>query len=92
MLYVTEFAATSRTKHAKPSEHLRIPSRTRRASVRLFEEVSRTPALPDVLARICHRTVDLVPCDRCTIYLWNPRRQAILPASREPQQSNRDPE
>jgi signal transduction histidine kinase/DNA-binding response OmpR family regulator len=81
MPHVTELAATSRTKLARVSDQVRIPSRTRRARVRLFEEVGRTPALSDVLARICRRTVDLVPCDRCTIYLWSPRRQAVLPAA-----------
>src|SRR6185503_17558753 len=55
--------------------------RPRRARVRLAERLGGTVSLPDVLDGICRQTVELVPCDRCVIYLWSQRHEAIMPAA-----------
>src|SRR5690349_12613675 len=55
--------------------------RTTALDVRLSERVGGTLSLPEVLARICRLSVELVQCDRCAIFLWNQRREAIVPAS-----------
>jgi signal transduction histidine kinase/DNA-binding response OmpR family regulator len=49
--------------------------------VRLWERVGGTLSTPEVLARICRLAVELIPCDRCAIFLWNQRREAIVPAA-----------
>jgi len=45
------------------------------------EETAGTVTLSGVLRRICRLTVEFVPCDHCAIYLWNDRREAIVPAA-----------
>src|SRR5690349_20827921 len=47
--------------------------------LRLTQEAGNTLSLREVVARICRLTVDLVPCDRCAIYLWNEQRDTIIP-------------
>jgi signal transduction histidine kinase/HPt (histidine-containing phosphotransfer) domain-containing protein len=51
------------------------------ALLRLSEESGDTLSLPDVLGRICRLAVELVPADRCAVYLWNDRREAVVPAA-----------
>src|SRR5262249_54148526 len=51
------------------------------AMLRVAEDAGRTLSLPDVLDRLCRLSVELVPCDRTTIYLWSERRQAFTPVA-----------
>jgi len=51
------------------------------ALLRLIEEAGETLSLPEVAGRVCRRTVELIPCDRCAIGLWNERGDAIIPVA-----------
>ena len=51
------------------------------ALVQVAEQAGETLALTEVLGRLCRLTVDLMPCDRCTIYLWSSRRKAYIPVA-----------
>jgi signal transduction histidine kinase/DNA-binding response OmpR family regulator len=49
------------------------------ALLQVAEQAGETLALSEVLARVCRLTVELMPCDRCTVYLWSSRRKAYIP-------------
>src|SRR2546425_7269289 len=49
----------------------------------LFRSAGAGLALTDVLGRFCRLTVELMPCDQCTIYLWSSHRKAYIPRSEE---------
>src|SRR5206468_6984540 len=69
---------------ADVAERLRSLERGRRvadALVQVAEQAGAGLALTDVLGRFCRLTVELVPCDRCTIYLWSSRRKAYIPVA-----------
>jgi signal transduction histidine kinase/DNA-binding response OmpR family regulator len=51
------------------------------ALVRVAEQAGESLALAEVLDRLCRLTVELMPCDRCTIYLWSSRRKAYIPVA-----------
>ncbi len=51
------------------------------ALVQVAEQAGAGLALTDVLGRFCRLTVELVPCDQCTIYLWSSRRKAYIPVA-----------
>ena len=51
------------------------------AVVQVAEQAGTTLALGEVLQRVCRLTVDLMPCDRCTVYLWSSRRSAYIPVA-----------
>ena len=51
------------------------------AVVQVAEQAGTTLALDEVLQRVCRLTVDLMPCDRCTVYLWSSRRSAYIPVA-----------
>ena len=54
-------------------------SRTR--VVQVAEQAGTTLALGEVLQRVCRLTVDLMPCDQCTVYMWSSRRRAYIPVA-----------
>src|SRR5262245_30031344 len=60
-------------------EELQREKRIADALVQVAEQAGETLALAELLARLCRLTVELMPCDRCTIYLWSGRRRAFLP-------------
>ena len=49
------------------------------ALVQVAEQAGGTLALKEVLDRLSRLTVELMPCDRCSIYLWSSRRKAYIP-------------
>src|SRR5215471_13371522 len=51
------------------------------ALVQFAEQAGETLELKDVLNRLCRLTVELMPADRCTIYLWSKRRHAYVPVA-----------
>jgi two-component system sensor histidine kinase/response regulator len=51
------------------------------ALLQVAQQAGETLALPEVLDRLCHLTVDLMPCHRCSIFLWSERRKAFVPAA-----------
>src|SRR5438132_2997910 len=51
------------------------------ALVQVAEQAGETLALPEVLQRLCRLVVELVPSDRCSIYLWSSRYKAYLPVA-----------
>jgi signal transduction histidine kinase/DNA-binding response OmpR family regulator len=55
--------------------------RSPRARVRLADHLGGTLSLPDVLDGICRLMVEAIPCDRCVIYLWNQRHEAVVPTA-----------
>ena len=66
------------------AEKLRSLEREKRvadALVHVAEQAGDTLALTEVLARLCRLTTELMPCDRCTIYLWSSRRKAYIPVA-----------
>jgi signal transduction histidine kinase/ActR/RegA family two-component response regulator/HPt (histidine-containing phosphotransfer) domain-containing protein len=52
-----------------------------RALLRLREEAGDTLSLPEIVGRICRLATELVPCDRCGIYLWNDGSDCIIPVA-----------
>jgi len=76
--------AAPRRRAADIAERLRSLEREKRvadALVQVAEQAGAGLALTDVLGRFCRLTVELVPCDRCTIYLWSSRRKAYIPVA-----------
>src|SRR5437762_6266837 len=76
--------AAPRRRAADVAERLRSLEREKRvadALVQVAEQAGAGLALTDVLGRFCRLTVELVPCDRCTIYLWSSRRKAYIPVA-----------
>jgi PAS domain S-box-containing protein len=72
--------ASARTRGASAAvRELQREKRIADALVQVAEQAGETLALPEVLARLCRLTVELMPCDRCSIYLWSTRRRAFLP-------------
>ncbi len=74
----------SRRQAADVAERLRALEREKRvadALVQVAEQSGETLALTEVLARLCRLTTELMPCDRCTIYLWSSRRKAYIPVA-----------
>ncbi|HZP42685.1 MAG TPA: PAS domain S-box protein [Candidatus Binatia bacterium] len=51
------------------------------ALVQVAEQTGDTLALPVVLDRFCRAAVELVPADRCAIYLFSERRRAYIPVA-----------
>src|SRR5437899_10406226 len=76
--------AAPRRRAADVAERLRSLEREKRvadALVQVAEQAGAGLALTDVLGRFCRLTVELVPCDRCTLYLWGSRRQTYIPVA-----------
>src|SRR5207253_2769353 len=76
--------AAPRRRAADITERLRSLEREKRvadALVQVAEQAGASLALTDVLGRFCRLTVELVPCDQCTIYLWSSRRKAYVPVA-----------
>ena len=74
----------ARRRAADIAGRLRALEREKRvadALVQVAEQAGGSLALTEVLDRICRLTVELVPCDRCTIYLWSSRRKAYIPVA-----------
>src|SRR3989475_6054214 len=73
-----------RRRAADIADRLRSLEREKRvadALVQVAEQAGAGLALTDVLGRFCRLTVELVPCDQCTIYLWSSRRKAYIPVA-----------
>lgn len=61
-------------------DRLEAEKRVADALVRVAEEAGGTLALSEVLDRICRLSLEVVRCDRASVYLWSRRRQAYAPA------------
>jgi len=76
--------AAPRRRAADVAERLRSLEREKRvadALVQVAEQAGGSLALTEVLDRLCRLTVELMPCDQCTIYLWSSRRKAYIPVA-----------
>ena len=76
--------AAPRRRAADIADRLRSLEREKRvadALVQVAEQAGAGLALTDVLGRFCRLTVELVPCDHCTIYLWSNRLKAYIPVA-----------
>jgi len=76
--------AAPRPRAADIAERLRSLEREKRvadALVQVAEQAGAGLALTDVLGRFCRLTVELMPCDQCTIYLWSSHRKAYIPVA-----------
>ena len=56
-------------------------ARAAKSLLELAAKVGDRLELGEVMSAICHLSTTLVPCDRCSVFLWSERRSAYIPVA-----------